>query len=330
MLRFIFKRLAVMLPLTVLVLSVSFFLVQSAPGSPFASARSNEASQARLNAKYGLDQPKSVQFARYLARLAGFTYNAGSGQYDWRPYPDFGESLKLQGRSVNDIILAALPVSAFLGLLAYALALIAGCTLGVIAAVRRNSWVDSLVSAFAGLSVALPSFILGPLLVMLFGLTLYWLPPARLEWAFEWGYLRIPTLRTITLPALTLALAYMGFIARLVRSGLIAELGQDYIRTAHAKGLPEWRVIVGHALRGALLPVVSFSGLALADLLTGAVVVESMFAIPGVGHYFIDATNSRDYFLILGLTAFATIAVMLANLFVDVVYTWIDPRIRYE
>ena len=327
--RFIAKRLAMMLPLTLLVLSASFFLVQSAPGSPFASARGGVASQSRLDAKYGLDQPKAVQFTRYLARLAGFTYNGDSKRYDWHPYPDFGESLKLQGRSVNDIILAALPVSAFLGLLAYALALIAGCTLGVIAAVRRNSWVDGLVSAFAALSVALPSFIVGPLLVMLFGLTLYWLPPARLEWAFEWGYLRIPTLRTIMLPALTLALAYMGYFARLVRSGLIAELNQDYIRTAHAKGLPEWRVIVGHALRGALLPVVSFSGLVLADLLTGAVVVESIFAIPGVGHYFIDAANSRDYFLILGLTAFATIAVTLANLCVDVVYTLIDPRIRY-
>lgn len=330
MLRFIGGRLAVMLPLTLLVLAVSFFLVQSAPGSPFAQARRGVASEARLNAKYGLDQPTAVQFGRYMARLAGFTYNGDSQRYDWHPYPDFGESLKLQGRTVNDILLAALPVSTFLGLLAYALALVAGCTLGVIAAVWRHSWVDSLVSAFAALSVALPSFILGPLLVMLFGLTLYWLPPARLEWAFEWGYLRIPTLRTITLPAVTLALAYMGYFARLVRSGLIAELQQDYIRTAHAKGLPEWRVVTGHALRGALLPVVSFSGLALADLLTGAVVVESIFAIPGVGHYFIDATNSRDYFLILGLTAFATIAVMLANLCVDVVYTWIDPRIRYE
>lgn len=328
--RFIGGRLAVMLPLTLLVLSISFFLVQAAPGSPFAQARRGVASEVRLNAKYGLDQPPAVQYARYMARLAGFAYNGEARRYEWHPYPDFGESLKLQGRTVNDIILAALPVSAFLGLLAYALALVAGCALGVVAAVRRHSWVDGLVSAFAALSIALPSFIVGPLLVMLFGLTLYWLPPARLEWAFEWGYLRIPTLRTITLPAVTLALAYMGYFARLVRSGLVAELDRDYIRTAQSRGLPEWRVIVGHALPGALLPVVSYSGLVLADLLTGAVVVESIFAIPGIGHYFIDAATSRDYFLILGLTAFATIAVMLANLCVDVVYTWIDPRIRYD
>ena len=330
MLRFIARRLAVMLPLTVLVLSASFFLVQAAPGSPFAQGRGGVAAEARLNARYGLDQPKAVQFARYMARLAGFSYDSGSGGYQWHPYPDFGESLKLQGRTVNDIILAALPVSAFLGLVAYGLALAGGCTLGVIAAMRRQSWVDSLVSAVAALSIALPSFIVGPLLVMLFALTLYWLPPARLEWAVEWGYLRIPTLRTIALPAVTLALAYMGAFARLVRSGLLEQLQQDYVRTARAKGLPEWRVVVGHALPGALLPVVSFSGLMLADLVTGAVVVESMFAIPGVGHYFIDAANGRDYFLILGLTAFATIAVMLANLCVDIAYTWIDPRISHE
>jgi oligopeptide transport system permease protein len=204
MLRFVLKRLAVMLPLTLLVLSISFFLVQAAPGSPFATKKVNAESQARMNAKYGLDQPKSVQFARYMARLAGFTYNAASKHYDWHPYPDFGESLKYQGYTVNQIILVALPVSAFLGLTAYAMAVLVGCLLGVIAAVRRNSWIDAAVSATASLSVALPSFILGPLLVMLFSLTLYWLPPARLEWAFEWGYIRIPTLRTIALPALTL------------------------------------------------------------------------------------------------------------------------------
>ncbi|MBM3393979.1 MAG: ABC transporter permease [Betaproteobacteria bacterium] len=330
MTRFLVRRLAVMLPLTLLVLSISFFLVQSAPGSPFASAKSTEAAQARMRAKYGLDQPKHVQYGRYMARLAGFTYNSATAGYEWRPYPDFGESLSYQGRTVNDILLAAVPVSAFLGLFAYAMALVLGCGMGVLAAVRRNSWVDNAISGFAALATALPSFILGPLLVMLFSLTLYWLPPARLEWAFEWGYLRIPTLRTILLPAVTLAIAYVGYIAKLVRSSLIDVLGQDYVRTARAKGLPEWRVVVVHALRGALLPVVSFSGLALADLITGAVAVEAMFAIPGMGHYFIDATNARDYFLILGLTAFATIAVMMANLFVDIAYTWIDPRIRYE
>jgi oligopeptide transport system permease protein len=182
----------------------------------------------------------------------------------------------------------------------------------------------------AMLGVAVPNFILGPVLVLVFSLTLYWLPPARLEWAFEWGYLRIPTLRTILLPAVTLSALYIAYIARLTRSGLVETLRQDYIRTARAKGLSEWRVVTVHALRGAILPVVSFSGPALAFLITGTVVVERMFAIPGLGAYFIDAANNRDHFLILGLTAFGAIALMFANLLVDIAYAYIDPRIRYE
>ena len=180
------------------------------------------------------------------------------------------------------------------------------------------------------LGIAVPNFVLGPVLVLIFSLTLYWLPPARLEWAYEWGYLRIPTLRTLLLPGLTLSALYVAYIARLTRTGLVETLKQEYIRTARAKGLSEWRVVTVHALRGAILPVVSFSGPALAFLLTGTVVVERMFAIPGLGAYFIDAANNRDHFLILGLTAFGAIALMLANLAVDVTYALIDPRIRYE
>jgi oligopeptide transport system permease protein len=330
MLRFILRRFAVMFPLTLTVLSVSFFLVELAPGSPFSTRRMNSEAQARMQAKYGLDQPRRVQFTRYMGRLAGFTFNPASGRYDWHPYPDFGESIKYQGRTVNQIIQASLPVSAVLGLTAYAIALLLGGILGIVAAARQNTWIDVAVTTTAALGVAVPSFVLGPLLVMLFSLTLYWLPPARLEWAFEWGYLRIPTLRTILLPAVTLAAVYVAYIARLVRGSMIEVLSQDFIRTARAKGLPEWRVLFVHALRGALLPVVSFSGPALAELLTGTVVVETMFAVPGLGHYFIQATNSRDYFLILGITAFITLALMLANLAVDIAYTWVDPRIHYD
>jgi len=155
-------------------------------------------------------------------------------------------------------------------------------------------------------------------------------PDGVLELAFEWGYIRIPTLRTIFLPAITLSALYIAYIARLTRSGLIETLRQDYIRTARAKGLSEWRIVTVHALRGAVLPVVSFSGPALAFLITGTVVVERMFAIPGLGAYFIDAANNRDHFLILGLTAFGAIALMFANLAVDIAYAYIDPRIRYE
>lgn len=330
MLRYIFRRLAIIVPLTFAVLSSAFFIVQLSPGSPFATRKTTVEAQARMNARYGLDQPKTVQYALYLARLAGFTVNPATQHYDWHPYPDFGESLKYQGRRVDQIILSGFPVSAFLGLTAYGLALVIGCALGTLAAVTRSSWIDVVVSIGGSVGVAIPSFILGPLMVMLFSLNLNWFSPARLEWAFEWDYVRIPTFHTMILPVLTLALSYVGYITRLVRGSLIEVLAQDFIRTARAKGLPERTVVLKHALRAALLPVVSFSGLAVADLVTGAVVVESIFAVPGLGHYFIDAANSRDYFLILGLTAFATIAVMLANLLADIAYTWVDPRIRYE
>jgi oligopeptide transport system permease protein len=329
-LRYVLGRLAIIVPVTFAVLSLTFFLVQLAPGSPFATRKTTVESRARLNAKYGLDQPKRIQYVRYLARLAGFSVNPTTLRYTWRPYPDFGESLAYQGRSVNQIVLSGLPVSAFLGLTSYALALIVGCLLGILAAVQPDSWLDWVITTAGAMGVAVPSFILGPVMVMLFSLNLNWFPPARLDWMLDWGFVRIPTLRTMTLPVLTLALAYVGYISRLVRGSLLEILAQDFIQTARAKGLPESTVILKHALRGALVPVVSFSGFAIADLITGAVVVESVFSVPGLGHYFVDAAASRDYFLILGLTAFATIAVMLSTLFTDCIYTWVDPRIRYS
>jgi oligopeptide transport system permease protein len=331
MARFVFRRLLMMLPLVFLVLTVTFILVQLAPGSPFSSQRRLPPEiEANLKAKYGFDQPKPVQYLRYMGRLLGFTYERASNSFTWHPYPDFGDSTKYKDRTVNAIIKEALPVSAVLGLAAYALALIIGLAMGIVAAWKRNTWLDHLTNGFAMCGLAIPNFILGPLLVLLFSLTLYWLPPARLDWAFEWGYLRIPTLRSVLLPVLTLSALYVAYIARLTRSGLIETLRQDYIRTARAKGLSEWRIVTVHALRGAILPVVSFSGPALAFLITGTVVVERMFAIPGLGAYFIDAANNRDHFLILGLTAFGAIALMCANLAVDIAYAYIDPRIRYE
>jgi oligopeptide transport system permease protein len=264
-----------------------------------------------------------------MARLVGFRYVAQRG-YQWQGYPDFGDSTKYKDKSVNQIIKEALPVSAVLGLFAYALAMALGLGMGILAAYKQNTWIDHSANGIAMLGIAVPNFVLGPVLVLIFSLTLYWLPPARLEWAYEWGYLRIPTLRTLLLPGLTLSALYVAYIARLTRTGLVETLKQEYIRTARAKGLSEWRVVTVHALRGAILPVVSFSGPALAFLLTGTVVVERMFAIPGLGAYFIDAANNRDHFLILGLTAFGAIALMLANLAVDVTYALIDPRIRYE
>jgi oligopeptide transport system permease protein len=330
MARFALRRLLLMLPMVFIVLTITFIMVQIAPGSPFSSQRRLPPEiEANLKVKYGFDKPKHIQYIRYMGRLLGFKYES-NGRLTWHPYPDFGDSTKYKDKSVNAIIKEALPVSAVLGLLAYILALGVGLAVGIFAAYKQNTWLDYMTNGIAMLGVAIPNFILGPVLVLIFSLTLYWLPPARLEWAFEWGYLRIPTLRTILLPTVTLSALYIAYIARLTRSGLVETLRQDYIRTARAKGLSEWRVVTVHALRGAILPVVSFSGPALAFLITGTVVVERMFAIPGLGAYFIDAANNRDHFLILGLTAFGAIALMFANLAVDIAYSYIDPRIRYE
>ena len=328
--RFILRRLSVMAPMILLVLTIAFFMVNLAPGSPFSHARALPPEvEAALKAKYGFDQPRWRQYARFMSRIAGFSVDEG-GRTNWHPWPDFGESIKYRDRRVNDIIKEALPVSAVLGVTAYLIALAVGIGAGSFAARRRGSWLDHGVMLGSMLGIALPSFVLGPLLITVFSLTLFLFPPGGIEWAVEWGSLRIPTLRTLALPAITLSMLFIAYIARLTRNGVVDSLRQDYIRTARAKGLSESRVVLGHALRASLLPVVSFSGPAIAFLVTGTVVVESVFSVPGLGRYFIDAANNRDYFLILGITAFGALSLMLANLVVDVLYAFLDPRIRYE
>jgi oligopeptide transport system permease protein len=331
MLRFVFKRLMVMVPLVFVVLTITFFMVSLAPGSPFSRERKLPPEiEANLNAKYGFDQPRWTQYTRFCGRILGFTYNQETASYSWHPYPDFGDSTKYKDRRVNDIIKEALPVSAVLGLTAYLIALCFGVTAGILSSLKQNSWLDYSAMSGAMLGVSIPNFVLGPLLVMIFSLTFYWLPPARMEWAAEWGYLRIPTIQSLILPALTLAALYVAYIARMTRSGMLETLKQDYIRTARAKGLSEWRVVLGHALRGGLLPVVSFTGPALAFLVSGTIVVETIFSVPGLGRYFVDAALNRDHFLLLGITAFIAVSLMVFNLLVDVAYAYIDPRIRYE
>ena len=320
-----------MVPLVLVVLTITFFMVSLAPGSPFSKERKLPPEiEANLNAKYGFDQSRWNQYTRFMGRILGFTYDTETKSYSWRPYPDFGDSTKYRDRRVNDIILEALPVSIVLGLTAYLIALALGLSTGVLSSLKPNSMLDYTTMSSAMMGVSIPNFVLGPLLVIIFSLTLYWFPPARMEWALEWGYLRIPTLKTLVLPALTLAALYVAYIARMTRSGMLETLRQDYIRTARAKGLSERRVVLAHALRGGLLPVVSFTGPALAFLISGTIVVETIFSVPGLGRYFIDAANNRDHFLLLGITAFVAVSLMIFNLLVDIAYAWIDPRIRYE
>ena len=244
---------------------------------------------------------------------------------------DFGTSLKYEGQSVNGIIRRSLPVSAAIGILAYLLALIVGIaatrgpcgsrwTAGSIAALKQNSRWDYTSMTLAMLGVSVPNFVLGPILVLVFSLSLYWLPPSR------WG--GFPS-RNLILPVITLSAVYMAYIARLTRAGMLEVLRSDYIRTARAKGLSERDVVIKHALRGGLMPVISYTGPALAFLLTGTVVVERIFALPGLGNYFIQASLNRDEPLIIGIVAFIAITLLLMNLLVDVAYAYLDPRVRY-
>ena len=306
MLRFIIRRVVVIIPMLFIIVTITWGLIRLAPGNFYTGEKKlAPAIEQNLREKYGLNKPWYVQYRKVLWNMARF---------------DFGNSLRYEGQSVNQILLKALPVSATLGLCAYLFALAVGITTGTLAALRQNSWIDYASMALAMLGISIPNFVLGPLLALVFALTLFWLPPALWE-----GF---PS-RSIVLPALTLSALYIAYIARLTRSGMLDVMRSDYIRTARAKGLSESQVVFRHALRGGLLPVVSFSGPALAFLITGTVVVERVFALPGLGNYFINACFNRDEPLIIGIVTFIAIAVLVFNLLVDISYGLIDPRIRY-
>ena len=306
MLRFIIRRIIVIVPMLFIVVSLTWALIRLAPGNFYTGEKKlAPAVEQNLREKYGLNKPWHVQYRRVLWNIARF---------------DFGTSLKYEGQSVNQILWRALPVSATLGLSAYLIALFVGITTGTLAALRQNTWIDYASMALAMLGISIPNFVLGPLLVLIFSLTLFWLPPAL------WN--GFPS-KSLILPAITLSAIYIAYIARLTRSGMLEVMRSDYIRTARAKGLSEGAVVRRHALRGGLLPVVSFSGPALAFLITGTVVVERVFSLPGLGNYFINACFNRDEPLIIGIVAFIAISVLVFNLLVDISYGFLDPRIRY-
>ena len=304
--RFVLRRLLVTVPMVLVVISLTWALIRLAPGNFYASERKLPASvEKNIRAKYGLDEAWYVQYGRVMRNILTL---------------DFGNSLKYETETVNDILRRTLPVSAAIGTCAYLLALLVGTTLGTVAALKQNSKFDYAAMGLSMLGISMPNFVLGPILVLVFSLSLYWLPPAR------WG--GFPS-RNLILPVLTLSFIYMAYIARLTRAGMLEVLRSDYIRTARAKGLTERQVVTRHALRGGLLPVVSFTGPALAILITGTVVVERIYALPGLGTYFINANLNRDEPLILGIVAFTSMLVLVFNLLVDIAYGFIDPRIRY-
>jgi oligopeptide transport system permease protein len=307
MVRFIIRRLLVTIPTILIVITITWVLIKLAPGNFYSGEkRLPPAIEKNIREKYGLDKPWYQQYSRTMWPIIR--------------HGDFGTSLKYEGQSVNTIIARSLPVSAAVGILAYILALIVGITAGSIAALKQNSRWDYASMAGAMLGISVPNFVLGPILVLVFSLSLYWLPPSR------WG--GFPS-RNLILPVLTLSAVYMAYIARLTRAGMLEVLRSDYIRTARSKGLSEKDVLVRHALRGGLMPVVSYTGPALAFLLTGTVVVERIFALPGLGNYFIQAALNRDEPLIIGIVAFIAITLLLMNLLVDIAYAFLDPRVRY-
>lgn len=305
MLSFIIRRLLIIIPMALLVVTLTWALIRVAPGTFYDSEKKLPAAvKANIEKKYGLDKPWYQQYGIMM-------WNTVRG--------DFGESVKYQGQSVNEIIWRHLPYSATIGILGYLLALAIGLTAGIVAALKQNSAFDYGSMALAMLGLSVPNFVLGPILVLIFALGLYIFPPAR------WG-----GISAIVLPVITLSAIYAAYIARLTRAGMLEVMRSDYIRTARAKGLDEKTVLLKHALRGGIIPVISFTGPALAALLAGTVVVERVFAIPGLGNIFIQSVLNRDEPLTLGIVAFLSILVMVFNLIVDISYGFLDPRIRYE
>ena len=305
MLKFFLSRLLQAVPVLLVVVTATFFLVRAAPGGPFDAEKAVPPEVLKaLEANYRLDLPVWQQYTRYLGDLA---------------QGEFGPSFRYPGRSVNELIMAGLPASAELGFYALLVALVIGTLAGVIAALRPNTAQDYIPMSTAMIGICMPSFLLGPLLVLVFGIWLDWLPISG------WGDMPGDKI----LPSITMGAGYAAYIARLSRGGMLEVLSQDYIRTARAKGLPERVIIVKHALRGGLIPVIAFLGPAFAGLLSGSFVVETIFQIPGLGRFFVQAAFNRDYTMIMGLTIFYSSLLLIAVFSIDILCAWLDPRIQY-
>jgi oligopeptide transport system permease protein len=304
--RFIGFRVLQAIPVILSVITVTFFLVRAAPGGPFDTEKAvSEQVRAVLEARYQLDLPLHEQYLSYLGDLFK---------------GDMGPSFYYPGRSVNDLIFQGLPITAELGLYALVFALFIGSLAGVFAALKPNSAQDYVPMSIAMVGICMPSFLLGPLLVLVFGIWLDVMPISG------WG--NSPGDKV--LPSITLGAMYAAYIARLSRSGMLEVINQDYLRTARAKGLPEHVVVLKHALRGGLLPVISYLGPAFAALLSGSFVVETVFQIPGLGRFYIQAAFNRDYTMILGTTVFLSTLIVVFNLLSDIVAAWLNPRLRYQ
>jgi oligopeptide transport system permease protein len=307
MIGFVLRRLFSAIPTLFVILTGSFFMMRLAPGGPFDLDRALDPSVMRnLNRLYHLDEPLWSQYLRYLGNLAR---------------GDFGPSFVYRDFTVGDLFAAGLPVSIQLGMSALVLAFCLGTVLGVFAALRQNSAIDYGVVAVASFGTTVPTFVVAPVLSLVFGVWLGWLP------AGGWGD---GAIANKILPVVTLALPQVAVVARLIRGSTIEVLRSDHVRTARAYGLSTRSVVLVHTLRASVLPVISYLGPAAAALVTGSVVVETIFGIPGIGRFFVQSALNRDYTLVMGTVVVIAVFVVVFNLLVDLAYAWLDPRVRYE
>ena len=307
MIAYVLKRLAVAIPTLLVLIVGSYVLMHAAPGGPFDTERSLPPEVlANLERKYGLDQPLVVRIWRYLVGIVT----------DF----DFGPSFRYRGESVNDVIRQGFPVTLTYGAWSFAVAVLAGVSLGIVAAVRHNSLLDYLAVGVAIGAQVLPNFVLAPILTLVFTLWLGWLPGGGWQGG-QWPY--------VVMPVIALSTSYMASIARLARASMLEVLNADFIRTARSKGLSQREIIIRHALKPAMLPVVSYLGPAFVGMVTGSVVIDVFFATGGIGQFFVNSALSRDYPVIMGVTILVGSLTVLFSLLVDLLYAWIDPRIRY-
>ena len=302
---YILKRVLLAILTIWIVITITFFVMHAVPGGPFMSEKAiTKEAQAALEAKYGLDKPLGEQYVTYLRDVVTRF--------------DFGPSLKQRGRLVNDIIYDGMRTSIKLGLIAAALAMVFGVVLGALAALRRNTVLDKFIMVLTTAFISMPSFIMGSFLLLFLSVKLGWFPANG------------STAAGLVLPVITLSLSPMANITRLTRSSMLDVLGQDYIRTARAKGVSGRKIIFGHALKNSLIPVLTYIGPMLAFIVTGSMVVEQIFAVPGIGRQFVSSITNRDYTMIMGTTIVLASLIVIMNLVTDILYKVVDPRIDFE
>jgi oligopeptide transport system permease protein len=309
MTRYIIRRLLGLIPTIFIIVTLSFFLIRFAPGGPFSSEKKlPEAVLQNILKKYHMDEPLPKQYLRYMNDIL---------------HGDLGPSYRYKESTVNELIAQSFPVSIILGTVALALATLSGIGVGITSAIKQNKWQDYTAMSLAVIGISVPLFVIGPILQLVFGMKLKWLPLSgwitdRKGWV------------TIILPAITLSFPYFAYIARLSRTSILEAFRSDYVRTARSKGLKESVIIVKHVLKGALLPIVSYLGPAFSGIITGSIVVESIFLVPGVGRIFVQSALNRDYTLIMGEVIVYSLILIVMNFIVDVVYGFLDPRIAYK